>query len=120
MHRLKNSLHRASLPPRLPLVAGVELAARYLPADMPSLVGGDWYDAFCLPDGSLAVATGDVVGHDLEAAAMMGQVRNALRAYAFSDDPPAEVLARLNQLITGLGDKGLATALFGRLNPAQR
>jgi serine phosphatase RsbU (regulator of sigma subunit) len=97
----------------------VELAARYLPADMPSLVGGDWYDAFCLPDGSLAVATGDVVGHDLDAAATMGQVRNALRAYAFSDDPPAEVLARLNRLITGLGDNGLATALFGRLDPAQ-
>jgi serine phosphatase RsbU (regulator of sigma subunit) len=87
---------------------------------MPSLVGGDWYDAFCLPDGSLAVATGDVVGHDLEAAATMGQVRNALRAYAFSDDSPAEVLARLNRLITGLGDTGLATALFGRIDPAQR
>jgi PAS domain S-box-containing protein len=119
-HRVKESLQRAVLPARLPSVAGVELAARYLPADMPSLVGGDWYDAFCLPDGSLAVATGDVVGHDLEAAATMGQVRNALRAYAFSDDPPAEVLARLNRLITGLGDDGLATALFGRLDPAQR
>ena len=119
-HRVKESLQRAVLPARLPSVAGVELAARYLPADMPSLVGGDWYDAFCLPDGSLAVATGDVVGHDLEAAATMGQVRNALRAYAFSDDPPAEVLARLNRLITGLGDNGLATALFGRLDPAQR
>jgi serine phosphatase RsbU (regulator of sigma subunit) len=50
----------------------------------------------------------------------MGQVRNALRAYAFSDDPPAEILTRLNRLITGLGDNGLATALFGRLDPAQR
>jgi phosphoserine phosphatase RsbU/P len=119
-HRVKESLQRAVLPARLPSVAGVELAARYLPADMPSLVGGDWYDAFCLPDGSLAVATGDVVGHDLEAAATMGQMRNALRAYAFSDDSPAEVLARLNGLITGLGDTGLATALFGRLDPAQR
>ena len=119
-HRVKESLQRAVLPARLPPVAGVELAARYLPADMPSLVGGDWYDAFCLPDGSLAVATGDVVGHDLDAAATMGQVRNALRAYAFSDDPPAEVLARLNRLITGLGDNGLATALFGRIDPAQR
>lgn len=119
-HRVKESLQRAVLPARLPSVAGVELAARYLPADMPSLVGGDWYDAFCLPDGSLAVATGDVVGHDLEAAAMMGQVRNALRAYAFSDDRPAEVLARLNRLITGLGDSGMATALFGRLDPALR
>jgi serine phosphatase RsbU (regulator of sigma subunit) len=119
-HRVKESLQRAVLPARLPPVAGVELAARYLPADMPSLVGGDWYDAFCLPDGSLAVATGDVVGHDLEAAATMGQVRNALRAYAFSDDPPAEVLSRLNRLLTGLGDHGLATALFGRLDPGQR
>jgi phosphoserine phosphatase RsbU/P len=119
-HRVKESLQRAVLPARLPSAPGVELAARYLPADMPSLVGGDWYDAFCLPDGSLAVATGDVVGHDLEAAATMGQVRNALRAYAFSDDPPAEVLARLNRLITGLGDTGLATALFGRIDPAQR
>jgi serine phosphatase RsbU (regulator of sigma subunit) len=119
-HRVKESLQRAVLPARLPAAAGVDLAARYLPADMPLLVGGDWYDAFCLPDGSLAVATGDVVGHDLEAAATMGQVRNALRAYAFSDDRPADVLARLNRLITGLGDKGLATALFGRLDPAQR
>ena len=119
-HRVKESLQRAVLPARLPSVAGVELAARYLPADMPSLVGGDWYDAFCLPDGSLAIATGDVVGHDLDAAALMGQVRNALRAYAFSDDRPAEVLARLNGLITGLGDHGMATALFGRIDPGQR
>jgi serine phosphatase RsbU (regulator of sigma subunit) len=119
-HRVKESLQRAVLPARLPSVAGVELAARYLPADMPSLVGGDWYDAFCLPDGSLALATGDVVGHDLEAAATMGEVRNALRAYAFSDDPPAEVLSRLNRLVIGSGDKGLATALFGRLDSALR
>jgi sigma-B regulation protein RsbU (phosphoserine phosphatase) len=119
-HRVKESLQRAVLPARLPSVAGVELAARYLPADMPSLVGGDWYDAFCLPDGSLALATGDVVGHDLDAAATMGQVRNAMRAYAFSDDPPAEVLARLNHLLTGLGDHGLATALIGRLDSGLR
>jgi len=119
-HRVKESLQRAVLPARLPSVPGVELAARYLPADMPSLVGGDWYDAFCLPDGSLAIATGDVVGHDLDAAATMGQVRNALRAYAFSEDSPAEVLARLNRLVTGLGDNGLATALFGRIDAAQR
>jgi serine phosphatase RsbU (regulator of sigma subunit) len=119
-HRVKESLQRAVLPARLPSVAGVELAARYLPADMPSLVGGDWYDAFCLPDGGLAVATGDVVGHDLDAAATMGQVRNAMRAYAFRYDPPAEVLARLNQLLTGLGDHGLATALIGRLDSGLR
>jgi serine phosphatase RsbU (regulator of sigma subunit) len=119
-HRIKESLQRAVLPARLPTVPGVQLAARYLPADEPTLVGGDWYDAFCLPDGSVAVAVGDVIGHDLDAAATMGQVRNSLRAFAFGDDPPGTVLARLNRLIIGLRDGGLATALFGRLDPAQR
>lgn len=118
-HRVKESLQRAVLPARLPVAEGVDLAARYLPADEPSLVGGDWYDAFCLPDGSIAVATGDVVGHDLDAAATMGQVRNALRAYAFGEDSPATVMVRLNQLIIGLGEDGLATALFGRLDLVQ-
>jgi serine phosphatase RsbU (regulator of sigma subunit) len=119
-HRVKESLQRAVLPARLPSVAGVELAARYLPADVPSMVGGDWYDAFCLPDGSLALATGDVVGHDLDAAATMGQLRNALRAYAFSEAAPAAALTRLNALTTGLADGGLATCLFGRLEPSRR
>jgi PAS domain S-box-containing protein len=119
-HRVKESLQRAVLPARLPVVPGVELAARYLPADRPALVGGDWYDAFCLPDGSLAVATGDVVGHDLDAAATMGQIRNALRAYAFSDESPGAVLGRLNRMTIGLGDDGLATAVFGRLHPDRR
>jgi phosphoserine phosphatase RsbU/P len=118
-HRVKESLQRAILPTRLPTAPEVELAARYLPADRPSLVGGDWYDAFWLPDGCLAVAVGDVVGHDLDAAATMGQVRNALRAYAFSEDTPAAVLTRLNALTTGLADSGLATAVFGRLQPSR-
>jgi PAS domain S-box-containing protein len=119
-HRVKESLQRAILPARLPTARGVELAARYLPADRPSLVGGDWYDAFWLPDGCLAVAVGDVVGHDLDAAATMGQVRNALRAYAFSEDTAAAVLTRLNALTTGLDESGLATAVFGRLQPSRR
>jgi serine phosphatase RsbU (regulator of sigma subunit) len=112
-HRVKESLQRAVLPARLPPVTGVELAARYLPADMPSLVGGDWYDAFCLPDGRLVVAVGDVVGHDLVAAATMGQMRNALRAYAFSDGPPGSALGRLNALTAGLAEGALATAIYG-------
>jgi phosphoserine phosphatase RsbU/P len=118
-HRVKESLQRAILPARLPTAPDVELAARYLPADRPSLVGGDWYDAFWLPDGCLAVAVGDVVGHDLDAAATMGQVRNALRAYAFSEGASAAVLTRLNALTTGLGDSGLATCVFGRLEPSR-
>src|SRR4051812_10896083 len=118
-HRVKESLQRAILPAALPTAPGVELAARYLPADRPSLVGGDWYDAFWLPGGLLAVAMGDVVGHDLDAAATMGQVRNSLRAYAFSEGTSAAVLTRLNALTTGLGDGGLATCVFGRLAPSR-
>ena len=60
------------------------MAVRYLPAPDASQVGGDWYDAFSLSDGATALAIGDVVGHDLEAAAGMAQVRNMLRAYAWA------------------------------------
>lgn len=126
-HRVRESLQRAVLPARLPSVTGVELAARYLPADRPAVVGGDWYDAFRLPGDGLAVAVGDVVGHDLDAAAAMGQLRNALRAYALSGragavsgEPPDTVLARLNQLTADLDDGGLATALLGHLGPGGR
>jgi len=119
-HRLKETMQRAVLPARLPEGTDFHLAARYLPADLPSIVGGDWYDAFRLPDGALALAVGDVVGHDLDAAATMGQMRNALRAYAFPAGPPASVLARLNGLTAGLADGGLATAVFGLFDTARR
>ena len=109
-----------SSPATLPEGPGFRLAARYLPADQPAMVGGDWYDAFCLPDESVALVVGDVVGHDLEAAATMGQMRNALRAYAFADGPPASVLGHLNRLADGLDDGGLATAAFGLLDVAGR
>jgi PAS domain S-box-containing protein len=118
-HRVKESLQRAVLPARLPDAPGFRLAARYLPADRPALVGGDWYDAFPLPDGTVAVAVGDVAGHDLYAAATMGQMRNALRAYAFADGPPGSVLGRLNRLVDGLADSGLATAVFGLLDAGE-
>ena len=115
-HRVKETLQRAVLPARLPDAPGFRLAARYLPADRPALVGGDWYDAFMLADGTVALAIGDVAGHDLDAAATMGQMRNALRAYAFADGSPGRVLTLLNQLAGGLADSGLATAVFGRLD----
>jgi sigma-B regulation protein RsbU (phosphoserine phosphatase) len=80
-HRVTESLQRAVLPARLPRIPRMELAAQYLPADRPSMVGGDWYDAFVLPGGDLAIAVGDVVGHDVDAGAMMGQLRNALHRF---------------------------------------
>src|SRR5260370_6461157 len=84
------------MPDTLPDVPGIGLRATYKPVS--SEVGGDWYDAFRLPDGKLAVAAGDVMGKGLTAAAGMGRVRNALRALALTDPRPAAVLAGLDRL----------------------
>ena len=91
------TLQRSLLPDRLPSVPGIILDARYLPVTRNMEIGGDWYDAFRLPDGRLAVAAGDVMGKGLSAAAGMGRVRNALRALALTDPRPAAVLAGLDR-----------------------
>jgi sigma-B regulation protein RsbU (phosphoserine phosphatase) len=83
-------LERSLLPGRLPTCPGLEFATRYLTPE--ESLGGDWYDAFTVPSGDLWVVTGDVVGHGLHAAVVMGRVRSALRAYALLSDDPAEVL----------------------------
>src|SRR6202035_3007566 len=88
-HTTAETLQRSLLPDRLPDVPGIVLRARYKPLTIE--VGGDWYDAFRLPDGKLAVAAGDVMGKGLTAAAGMGRVRNALRALALTDPRPAAV-----------------------------
>src|SRR5262249_62346075 len=79
-------------------VAGVMRDAGYLPVTRNMEIGGDWYDAFKLPDGRLGIAAGDVMGKGLTAAAGMGRVRNALRALALTDPRPAAVLAGLDRL----------------------
>jgi serine phosphatase RsbU (regulator of sigma subunit) len=111
---------RAMLPAELPAVAGVEVAAVYLPVAERIDIGGDWYDAFVVPDGRLALAVGDVTGHDLRAATVMGQVRNAVRAYASEDPAPGEVLRRVNALLSRLPDLDLVTMLYGVYDPAAR
>ena len=111
-HRVAETLQRSLLPERLPEIDGVELAARYLPAVAGSAVGGDWYDALELADGRVALVVGDVVGHGLKAAATMGQLRNACRAYALVEPAPAQVMARLNQLVVRGGEEAMATALY--------
>jgi PAS domain S-box-containing protein len=95
-HTTAETLQRSLLPDTLPEVPGVALRAVYKPLSIE--VGGDWYDAFRLPDGKLAVAAGDVMGKGLTAAAGMGRVRNALRALALTDPRPAAVLAGLDRL----------------------
>ncbi|MEU3488245.1 SpoIIE family protein phosphatase [Streptomyces massasporeus] len=107
------------LLPQMPGVAGLQMTVRYLPAPDASQVGGDWYDAFPLSDASTALAIGDVVGHDLEAAAGMAQVRNMLRAYAWSQhEPPSRIVERLDEAIQHITDVTMATTIFARIEPA--
>jgi PAS domain S-box-containing protein len=117
-HQALQMFQRAMLPAELPSVPGVEVAAVYQPVVERIDIGGDWYDAFVLPDGRLALAVGDVTGHDLRAATVMGQVRNAVRAYACEDPSPGEVLRRVNALLSRLPDLDLVTMLFGAYDPA--
>ena len=116
--RLVATLQRSLLPERLPDVPNVDLAARYVAGAVEVDVGGDWYDAVTLPDGDLFLVIGDVVGKGVEAAAAMGQLRNALRAYALEGYQPAQALVRLNRLVTTLGGTEFATVLAARLTPA--
>ncbi len=105
-----------SLLTLLPQVDHIRIAARYLPASRHSQVGGDWYDSFLLPDGCTALVIGDVAGHDLEAAARMGQLRNLLRGLAVDRlGPPGDVLRRLDLAVEALGAADLATTIFGRV-----
>lgn len=104
------------LLPQMPQVPGLQLTVRYLPAPDASQVGGDWYDAFALSDGATALAIGDVVGHDLEAAAGMAQLRNMLRAYAWSQqEPPSRIVERLDEAMMYITDVTMATLIFARL-----
>ena len=98
---------------------GVEVAVRYQPAAEIAQVGGDWYDAFRAPDGSLALVVGDVAGHDERAAASMGQIRNMLRGVAQTGQAePSTVLSLLDGAIDGVELPGVATAVLGELAPA--
>lgn len=115
--RVVLQLQRALLPPGLPDVEGVELSAAYRPADSTAGVGGDFYDAFPLPDDRLAIAVGDVIGHDVEAAVSMGSVRNALRAYAMQDPRPDRVLRELNRLVCSCADMTMTSVFYGVYTP---
>jgi PAS domain S-box-containing protein len=118
-HRIAQQLQRSLLPERLPSVPGLRLAARYLPGGAGTEVGGDWYDALALPGGRLALVMGDVAGRGVAAAATMGQLRSALRAYALADPDPGEVLAQLNRFQLLLGMDSMATVVLIVLDPAE-
>jgi anti-sigma regulatory factor (Ser/Thr protein kinase) len=105
-------LQRSLLPDRLPILPGVKIAARYLPGGAGVDVGGDWYDAILLEDGRVGLAMGDVVGHGLGAASLMGQLRHAARAYALEGHSPPAVLDRLDRLVRSLPGAQMATLLY--------
>jgi PAS domain S-box-containing protein len=111
-HRIAETLQRSLLPERLPPIDGLELAARYLPGARGAAIGGDWYDVLERPDGRVALVVGDVAGHGLRAAASMGQLRNAFRAYGLIESSPAEVVARINRLVMSGVEQVMATVLY--------
>jgi PAS domain S-box-containing protein len=108
-------LQRSLLPDRLPALDGIQIAARYMPGGAD--VGGDWYDAIPLENGRVGVAMGDVVGHGIGAAALMGQLRHAMRAYALEGHSPAGVLDRLDRVVRSLDGGQMATLLYLVMEP---
>jgi serine phosphatase RsbU (regulator of sigma subunit)/anti-sigma regulatory factor (Ser/Thr protein kinase) len=117
-HTAVVTLQQSLLPRQLPDIPGMEFAARYVPATSEVDVGGDWYDAIALGDGSVGIVIGDVAGHGLEAAAIMGQFRNALRAYALDGRGPAAVVERLNRLTRTFEQNDMATLVYGEFDAA--
>ncbi|MGK4585357.1 PP2C family protein-serine/threonine phosphatase [Kitasatospora sp. HPMI-4] len=109
------------LLPQLPDLRPFDAAAAYRPASTPSHIGGDWYDALLVPDHACAAVIGDVVGHDLEAAAAMSQIRNMLRALLYDQrTPPSAVLTHLDRALEAITDQPVTTACLARIEPAQQ
>jgi PAS domain S-box-containing protein len=115
-HEVAVTLQRSLLPQSLPSLPGWDLAARYLPGAAGTEVGGDFYEAVIRLDGRLVFAIGDVMGRGVRAAAVMGQVRAALRGYALEGHSPATVLRRLNVMVTAMEDSSIVTCLVGTLD----
>ncbi|MGH3098259.1 MAG: SpoIIE family protein phosphatase [Streptosporangiales bacterium] len=110
------TLQHTLLPQRLPDLPGIDVAARYIPGSAEVGVGGDWFDLTPLPDGTLGVVIGDVMGRGVRAAAVMGQLRAAVRAYTVLALTPSRLLACLDRVVTSLGQVQLVTCLYGVLD----
>ncbi|HLN05501.1 MAG TPA: SpoIIE family protein phosphatase, partial [Acidimicrobiales bacterium] len=117
-HVVAEVLQRAVLPESLPVVEGLVLDAEYRAGVAGSYAGGDWYDVFEMGDDSVFFSVGDVMGKGAPAAALMGQVRSAIRAYAVSGQSPTEVLASLDRLFDALVEDRVVTAVVGTITPS--
>ncbi|MBV8333049.1 MAG: SpoIIE family protein phosphatase [Candidatus Eremiobacteraeota bacterium] len=117
-HRVADRFQRALLPERLPEVSGVNFCAAYRPASEEADVGGDWYDAFALDDGRIAISVGDVAGHGIDAAVIMGEVRQSIRMGAIGgSETPAAVLDYVNGMVRFRESIGMVTAVFAIYDP---
>ncbi|MFF8602495.1 SpoIIE family protein phosphatase [Streptomyces sp. NPDC015232] len=117
-HDLAEGLQQAMLPRRIPDVPGTQIAVRYRSARLGRDIGGDWYDIIQLPGGRVGAVIGDVQGHDTHAAAVMGQLRIVLRAYAAEGHTPATVMARASVFLHELDTERFATCTYAEADPA--
>ncbi|MYS18796.1 MULTISPECIES: ATP-binding SpoIIE family protein phosphatase [unclassified Streptomyces] len=118
--RAAATLQRSMMPTRPPRIPGVRIAHHYMPGDRQAQVGGDWFDAIQLPGGRVALIVGDVMGHGLQAAAVMGQFRTAVITMAALDLPPAQLLRHLDNLAHRLSPEHLATCVYAVYDPILR
>src|SRR6202008_4220375 len=108
---------RGLVPQAAPPVPGLQIAHRYQPASQAAEVGGDWFDVIPLKGGQVALVVGDVTGHSIHAAAVMGQLRTTAAALARLGPPPEEIMGQLSDLIAGQCDEAGATCLYALYDP---
>lgn len=107
------TLQRTFLPEILPSLPGMQIASHYVPASSSVVIGGDWFDVFALPSGSLMLTIGDVAGHGVRAASVMGELRNALRGVALREEGPDEIATHLDQFLDHFEPGQMVTLLVG-------
>jgi PAS domain S-box-containing protein len=117
-HHTAITLQRSLLPQHIPQVAGLDIAYRYQPASQTAEVGGDWFDVIPLDAGQVALVVGDVTGHSIHAAAIMGQLRTITAALARLGCPPEEIMGQLSGVAAGHGEETGATCVYAHYDPA--
>jgi PAS domain S-box-containing protein len=119
-HATAVTLQRSLLPRDIPPVTGLDIAYRYQPASQAAEVGGDWFDVIALDAGQVALVVGDVTGHGIHAAALMGQLRTTTAALARLGHPPGQIMAQLSGMVAAHGEETGATCLYAVYDPASR
>jgi PAS domain S-box-containing protein len=119
-HHVANALQEAMLPSDLPSMPGARLRSVYVAGESELQVGGDWYDAFVLPNGGIGLSIGDVTGYGLDAAVVMGEIRQAIRSAAIEEQTPEQVLEHADRALRSQRPEAIATAGFAAYDPSAR